>query len=194
MWSTVKMLPGSMCMCPGLAPGLLGWACQKQLRLSSNCLQSGVGQFHLSMHKWGHASRNCKCGTAEQITDHILIMCSIYQASHAARRSDVLDDKTQCWLNNITASIWSRQYSTTAAWGSKRINSQPQSCLCPTWSGCPSKWWREVFNQEEFPTRYKLQILLTWQFLMRLCQQYLLTAICLFLVLATIEGFRTKSN
>ena len=25
-----------------------------------------------------------------------------------------------------------------AVWGSKRINPQPQSCLCLTWSGCPS--------------------------------------------------------
>ena len=24
----------------------------------------------------------------------------------------------------------------TAVWGSKRINSRPQSCLCPTWSRC----------------------------------------------------------
>ena len=26
----------------------------------------------------------------------------------------------------------------TAVWGSKRINPQPQSCLCLAWSGCPS--------------------------------------------------------
>ena len=26
----------------------------------------------------------------------------------------------------------------TAVWGSKRINPRPQSCLCLTWSGCPS--------------------------------------------------------
>ena len=25
-----------------------------------------------------------------------------------------------------------------AVWGSKRINPWPQSCLCLTWSGCPS--------------------------------------------------------
>ena len=25
-----------------------------------------------------------------------------------------------------------------AVWGSKRINFRPQSCLCLTWSGCPS--------------------------------------------------------
>ena len=27
----------------------------------------------------------------------------------------------------------------TKAWGCKRINPRPQSCLCPTTSGCPSK-------------------------------------------------------
>ena len=26
----------------------------------------------------------------------------------------------------------------TAAWGSKRINPRPQSCMCLTWSGYPS--------------------------------------------------------
>ena len=28
--------------------------------------------------------------------------------------------------------------SSPAVWGSKRINPHPQSCLCLTWSGCPS--------------------------------------------------------
>ena len=32
---TVKMLPGSVILCPGPVPGLLGWACPKQLGLSS---------------------------------------------------------------------------------------------------------------------------------------------------------------
>ena len=27
---------------------------------------------------------------------------------------------------------------TAAVWGSKRINLRPRSCLCLTWSGCPS--------------------------------------------------------
>ena len=34
-WSTVKMLPGFMFLCPGLVPGLLGWAYPEQLGLSS---------------------------------------------------------------------------------------------------------------------------------------------------------------
>ena len=71
-----------------------------------NRLQTGVGRFHSSMHKWGLApSPNCECGTSEQTTDHVLTACPIHWAPHGARGLMVLDDKTQCWLNDITASI-----------------------------------------------------------------------------------------
>ena len=33
--STMKMLPGSVLLCPGLVPGLLGWAYPEQFGLSS---------------------------------------------------------------------------------------------------------------------------------------------------------------
>ena len=69
-------------------------------------VQTGVGRFHLSMHKWGLApSPNCECGTSEQTADHVLTVCPIHRAPHGARGLTVLDDKTQCWLNDITASI-----------------------------------------------------------------------------------------
>ena len=62
-----------------------------------NCLWTGVGQFHLSMHKWGLApSPNCKCGSSEQTADHVLTACPIHQAPHGAQGLTVLDDKTQC--------------------------------------------------------------------------------------------------
>ena len=71
-----------------------------------NCLRTGVGRFHSSMHKWGLApSPNCKCGASEQTTDHVLTVCPIHQAPYGARGLTVLDDETRCWLNNITASI-----------------------------------------------------------------------------------------
>ena len=77
-----------------------------------NCLQTGVGQFHSPMHKWGLTpSLNCECGASEQTADHVLTTCPIHQAPHGAWGLTVLDEKTWCWLNNITASIWSRQYS-----------------------------------------------------------------------------------
>ena len=71
-----------------------------------NRLRTGVGRFHLSMHKWGLApSLNCECGASEQTADHVLTMCPIHWAPHGARGLTVLDDETRCWLNNITASI-----------------------------------------------------------------------------------------
>ena len=77
-----------------------------------NRLRTGVGRFHSSMHKWGLApSPNCECGAFEQTADHVLTACPIHRAPHGARGLTVLDDKTRCWLNDITASIWSRQYS-----------------------------------------------------------------------------------
>ena len=71
-----------------------------------NCLQTGVGQFHSSMHKWGLAvSPNCECGASEQTADYVLTACPIHQAPHGAQGLTVLDDETRCWLNDITASI-----------------------------------------------------------------------------------------
>ena len=69
-------------------------------------LWTGVGRFHSSTHKWGLASSpNYECGASEQTADHVLTACLIYRASHGARVLTVLDDETQCWLNNTTASI-----------------------------------------------------------------------------------------
>ena len=87
------------------------------------------------MHKWGLAlSPNCECGTSEKTADHVLTACTIHQAPHGARGLMVLDDKTRCWLNNTTAS----DSGSLAVWGRKRINPQPQFCLCLTCSGYPS--------------------------------------------------------
>ena len=69
-------------------------------------LRTGVGRFHLSMHKWGLApSPNCECAASEQTADHVLTACPIHRAPHGARGLTVLDDETRCWLNDITASI-----------------------------------------------------------------------------------------
>ena len=71
-----------------------------------NRLRTGVGRFHLSMHKWGLAPLpNCECGASEQTADHVLTACPIHRAPHGARGLTVLDDETRCWLNNTTASI-----------------------------------------------------------------------------------------
>ena len=71
-----------------------------------NRLRTGVGRFHSSMHKWGLApSPNCDCGASEKTADHVLTACPIHRATHEARGLAVLDDETQCWLNNTIASI-----------------------------------------------------------------------------------------
>ena len=60
-----------------------------------NRLRTGVGQFHLSMHKWGLApSPNCECGASEQTADHVLTVFPIHRAPHGARGLTVLDDET----------------------------------------------------------------------------------------------------
>ena len=60
-----------------------------------NCLWTGVGRFHSSMHKWGLApSPNCECGASEQTADHVLTACPIHRAPHGARGLTVLDDET----------------------------------------------------------------------------------------------------
>ena len=81
--------------------GLARVACVKL-----NRLRTGVGQFHLSMHKWVLTpSPNCECGASEQAADHVLTACPIHRAPHGALDQTVLDDETRCWLNIITASI-----------------------------------------------------------------------------------------
>ena len=73
-----------------------------------NYLQIGVDRFHSSMHKWSLSpSPNYDCGAPEQTANRVLITCPIHRAPHGTRGLTVLDDKTRCWLNNITASIWS---------------------------------------------------------------------------------------
>ena len=42
---------------------------------------------------------------AEQTIDHVLTVCPIHRAAHGAQGLTVLDDETQCWLNNTTANI-----------------------------------------------------------------------------------------
>ena len=157
------MLPGSVFLCPRPVPGLLGWALPRAAWVKLNRLWTGVEQFHSSMHKWGLApSPNCECDASEQTADHVLTACPIHRASHGARGLTVLDDETRSWLNNTTASIW---FSSTAVWGSKRINPRPQSCLCLAWSGCPSndddddpisyfkqkyRYWKLIVNEDLF--------------------------------------------
>ena len=74
-----------------------------------NRLRIGVERFHSSMHEWGFALLpNCERGASEQTADHVLTACPIHRAPYGAQDLTVLD--ARCWLNNITASIWSRKF------------------------------------------------------------------------------------
>ena len=96
-----------------------------------NRLRTGVGRFHLFMHKWGLApSPNCECGASEQTADDVLTECPIHRAPHGARGLTKLDA-------GLMTSLPAFDPGSAAVWGSKRINPRPQSCLCLTWSGCP---------------------------------------------------------
>ena len=97
---------------PGIGARPIGISLPQTAWVKLNHLQTGVGQFHSSMHKWGLApSLNCECGTSEQTADYVLTVCPIHQASDSG---------------------------SAAVWGSKRINPWLQSCLCLTCSGYPS--------------------------------------------------------
>ena len=91
---------------PGIGARPVGMGLHRAAWVKLNRLRTGVGQFHLSMHKWGLApSPNCEYDASEQTADHVLTACPIHRARHGARGLTVLDDETRCWLNNTTASI-----------------------------------------------------------------------------------------
>ena len=70
---------------PGTGARPVGMGLPRAAWVKLNRLQTGVGRFHLSMHKWDLApSPNCKCGASEQTADHVLTACPI----HRAPRSD----------------------------------------------------------------------------------------------------------
>ena len=58
---------------PGTGARPVGMDLHRAAWVKLNRLRAGVGQFHLSMHKWGLApSLNCECGASEQTADHAL--------------------------------------------------------------------------------------------------------------------------
>ena len=88
----------------------IGMSLARTAWIKLNRLRTSVGRFGSSMHKWGLASSaNCKCGASQQNVDHINMACPIHWASRGTMGLTVLDDKTRCWLNSITASIWATQ-------------------------------------------------------------------------------------
>ena len=70
---------------PGTGARSVGMGLPRAAWVKLNHLWTGVGRFHLSMHKWGLApSPNCKCSASEQTADHVLTACPIHWAPHGA--------------------------------------------------------------------------------------------------------------
>ena len=121
---------------PGTGARPVGMSLSRAACVRLNRLRTGVGRFHSSMHKWGLApSPNCECGASEQAADHVLTAYPIHRAQHGARDLTVLDDELDAGL---IAPLPASDSGSRAALRSKRINPQPQSCLCLTKSGYPS--------------------------------------------------------
>ena len=132
------MLPGSVLLCPGPVPGLLGWAYPEQLGLGSTaCVRvlgdsirpctNGVSIFH-------------RIASVAPLSKPQTMYCTNsmpYTSSTTwSTRSDGLG-----WKNlhpGLITPLPASDSGSAAVWGSKRINPRPQSCLCLTWSGCPS--------------------------------------------------------
>ena len=82
---------------PGTGARLVGRGLPRAAWVKLNRLRAGIGQLHLSMHKWGLApSPNCECGASEQTEDYVLTTYSIHRAPHGAQGLTVFDDENRC--------------------------------------------------------------------------------------------------
>ena len=71
-----------------------------------NRLQTGVGFFRSSMHKWGMASTaSCECGAEEQTADHIITSCPIYRHPNEIRCLLTVNESLARWLSDTCLAI-----------------------------------------------------------------------------------------
>ena len=97
---------------PKVSTRPIGMSLTKIFGVKLNRVRIGVGRFSSSMHKWSLASSaRCEGGASEQTTIHIILTCLTHRAPRGIMDLTVLDDKTRCWLNSITASTRSGQQS-----------------------------------------------------------------------------------
>ena len=90
----------------------IGMSLTRAAWVKINRLRTGVGRFASSMHKWGLvSSANCECGASEKTANHVILTYPTHWAPRRIMGLIVLDDKTRCSRNSITASICSGQHS-----------------------------------------------------------------------------------
>ena len=71
-----------------------------------NRLQTGVGLFRSTMHKWGMApSPACECGADEQTADYLIISCPIYRHPNGAGGLASDDMTLKDWLLNTCPAV-----------------------------------------------------------------------------------------
>ena len=81
----------------GFRPLKLGLSRPAWVRL--NRLQTGVGLFRPSMHKWSLAlSCNCECGANEQTANHIISVCPTHRTPKGRRCLSIADAGSETLL------------------------------------------------------------------------------------------------
>ena len=91
---------------PGVSTRLTEMSLTRTVWVKLIRLLTGVGRFGSSMHKRGLApSAKCECGANEQTAEQIILTCPTHRAPREIMGLTVLDDKTRCWFNFITANI-----------------------------------------------------------------------------------------
>ena len=107
-----------------------------------NRLRAGVGCFQSSMHKWGLApTSNCKCGAAEQTTEHIILTCPVHRGTH----SNTWTDGFGC-RHTMLAEYHHCQHLISKQWIIQQFNNIAVSMLFLTWMWIPSKRRRRSCN------------------------------------------------
>ena len=144
------MLPGSVILCPEPVPGLLRWAYLEQLGLSSTTSGLVLGDSICPrtngvslLHRIASVAPLSKLQT---MSNSVLYTYIGHHMEHNVGRF---------WMTKLDAglmtSLPASDLGSATFWCSKRIKPRPQSCLCLTWSGCPSNddddEWKRALNQ-----------------------------------------------
>ena len=90
---------------PGTGARLVDIGLSRAAWVKLNRLRTGVGRFHLSMHKWVLLLHRIASVAPQSKPQTCTTACPIHRVPHGVRGLTVLDDETRCWVNNITASI-----------------------------------------------------------------------------------------
>ena len=90
---------------PDAGPRPLGFVLPRPAWMRLNYLQTGVGRFCSSMHKWGMApSVICESGVEDQTSDYVIQRCQ-YSPLNGIHGLQVLEDDTIKWISTSCPNI-----------------------------------------------------------------------------------------